>query len=316
MSKLIDHGNGIFAVDADYVRPHLAAIHLIEEKGRVAFVDAGCNSSLLNVLAALAELGVAHENVDFVILTHVHLDHAGGAGAMMHSFPNARLVVHPRGARHMVDPARLIAGSVAVYGAEGVRRLYGDILPVAAERIVETSHGCSVDLAGRTIVCLDTPGHAKHHIALVDDRTGHVFTGDIFGVSYREIDRDGRQFVFPTTTPVQFDPLAMHASIDLLLGFRPEAAYLTHFSKIKDVAEHAVNLHRMVDAHVAIAQRERGAGKERHARIRDGLAQLLLDEIGRFGCALPATAVLEIYANDLELNAQGLGVWLDNQSVV
>lgn len=314
MSRLIDHGNGIFAIDADYIRPHLAAVHLIEENGRVAFVDTGCNSSLPSVLAALAELGAPRGNVDFIILTHVHLDHAGGAGAMMQSFPNAQLVVHPRGVRHMVDPSRLIAGSVAVYGAEGVRRLYGEILPIAAERIIEARHGYTVDLAGRSIVCLDTPGHAKHHIALVDSRTEHVFTGDIFGVSYRETDRDGRQFVFPTTTPVQFDPVAMHASIDLLLTYRPEAAYLTHFSQIKDVAEHAVDLHRMVDAHAEIARQERAAGAERHARIRDGLARLLLDEIGQFGCTLPAAEVLQIYANDLELNAQGLGVWLDNQS--
>jgi glyoxylase-like metal-dependent hydrolase (beta-lactamase superfamily II) len=286
------------------------------ENGHVAFVDTGCNSSVPNALGVLAELGVPPSNVDFVILTHVHLDHAGGAGAMMRSFPNARLVVHPRGVRHMVDPSRLIAGSVAVYGAESVRRLYGEILPIPGDRIIEASHGYSVDLAGRTIMCLDTPGHAKHHIALVDSRTGHIFTGDIFGVSYRETDRDGRQFVFPTTTPVQFDPVAMHASIDLLLTFRPEAAYLTHFSQIRDVAEHAVDLHRMVDAHAEIARQERAAGAERQLRIRSGLAGLLLDEIGRFGCTLPAAEVLEIYANDLELNAQGLGVWLDNQSAV
>ena len=312
MNKLICYEHGIYAIDADYVRPNLAAIHLVVENERAAFIDSGCNDSIPNVLAALQELRIPVENVDYVILTHVHLDHAGGAGAMMRAFPNARLIVHPRGARHMVDPSRLIEGSEAVYGVEAVRRLYGEILPIEATRIVEATHELSVDLAGRELLCLDTPGHAKHHIAIVDRKSGHVFTGDIFGVSYRELDTDGRQFIILTTTPVQFDPAAMHASIDLLLSYRPEAAYLTHFGQIKNLPEKAIELHRMVDDFVAIAMREKDVGAERHVRIRDGLANLLLDDIKRFGCQLASTTILKFFANDLELNAQGLGVWLDS----
>lgn len=313
MHKLIPYEHGIFAIDADYVRPQLAAIHLIVENGRAAFVDTGCNNSLPNVMAALDELGIAPGSVDYVILTHIHLDHAGGAGAMMQTFPNARLVVHPRGARHMADPTRLIEGAAAVYGQEEVRRLYGEVLPIDARRIIEATHGLEVDLAGRQLCCLDTPGHARHHIALVDKKTGHIFTGDIFGLSYRELDTDGRQFIFPTTTPVQFDPVAMHASIDLLMSYQPGAVYLTHFSQIRDTAAKALELHRLVDAHVAIARREKNAGADRHARIREGLEQLLLNESRRFGCHLPASEILEIFDTDLELNAQGLGVWVDSE---
>ena len=311
MYKLIRYEHGIFAIDADYVRPQLAAIHLIVENGRAAFVDTGCNNSLPNVMAALDELGIAPGNVDYVILTHIHLDHAGGASAMMQTFPNARLVVHPRGARHMADPTRLIEGAAAVYGQEEVRRLYGEVLPIDFRRIIEATHGLIVDLAGRQLSCLDTPGHARHHIALVDKKTGHIFTGDIFGLSYRELDTDARQFIFPTTTPVQFDPVAMHASIDLLMSYRPDAIYLTHFSQIRDTAAKALELHRLVDAHVAIARREKNAGADRHGRIRKGLEQLLLSETSHFGCRLPASGILEIFDADLELNAQGLGVWVD-----
>jgi len=313
MYKLIRYEHGIFAIDADYVRPQLAAIHLIVENGRAAFVDTGCNNSLPNVMAALDELGLAPGNVDYVILTHIHLDHAGGASAMMQTFPNARLVVHPRGARHMADPTRLIEGAAAVYGQEEVRRLYGEVLPIDTHRIIEATHGLIVDLAGRQLCCLDTPGHARHHIALVDNKTGHIFTGDIFGLSYRELDTEGRQFIFPTTTPVQFDPVAMHASIDLLMSYQPDAIYLTHFSQIRDTAAKALELHRLVDAHVAIARREKNAGAERHARIREGLEQLLLNETSRFGCRLPVSGILEIFDGDLELNAQGLGVWVDTE---
>ena len=311
--KLIAYGDGIFAVDADYVRAHVAAIHLVVENGRAAFIDTGCNSSLPNALAALDELGLVVADVDYVILSHVHLDHAGGAGAMMQAFPNARLVVHPRGAPHMADPTRLVAGAIGVYGLAATRRLYGEVLPIDAGRIIEATHEFEIDLAGRRLVCLDTPGHARHHIAVVDRKTGNIFTGDSFGISYRQLDSDGREFIFLTATPVQFDPVAMHASIDLLASYRPPAMFLTHYGRITDIPAKTVPLHRLVDAHVAIARREYDAGDagdDLLARIRAGLSALLLDEVSRFGCRLADSEVLDIFADDLDLNAQGLAVWL------
>ena len=311
LKNLIDYEHGIHAVDANYIRPRVAAVHLVVENDQVAVVDTGSNASMPNVLNALKELGLAVENVRFVILTHIHLDHAGAAGTMMRAFPNARLVVHPRGARHMADPTKLMEGAAAVYGADELLRLYGEVLPIDVGRIIEASHEMCLDLAGRELVCLETPGHAKHHIAIVDRRSGHIFTGDIFGLSYRELDTDGRQFIFPTTTPIQFDPEAMHASIDLLLGYRPEAVYLTHFSQVREVGEKAATLHRLVDAHIDIARTEDDLAPDRHARIRAQLDRLILDEAARFGCGLAADRILEVYNMDLELNAQGLGVWLD-----
>ena len=314
MSQLIPYEHGIFAIDADYLRPKLAAIHLIIENGRAAFVDTGCNSSLPNALAALDEACISPDKVDYVILTHIHLDHAGGAGLMMQHFRNAQLVVHPRGARHMADPSRLIEGTVGVYGVEATRRLYGEILPIDASRIIEAKHEFCIDLGGRQLLCLDTPGHARHHIGIVDEKTGHIFAGDNFGVSYAEFEPDVSQLIFPTTTPVQFDPGPMHATIDMLMSHQPQAMYLTHFGQIREVAAKAISLHRLVDAQVTVAQREKDAGFNRHARIREGLSQLLLDESRRSGCRLSETRIREVFANDLELNAQGLGAWLDRQS--
>ena len=309
---LTRYEHDIYSVDAQYVRPKHAAIHLILENGRVALVDSGCNDSIPNALQALDELRVSVDSVDYVMLSHIHLDHAGGAGTMMKLFPNARLVVHPRGAWHMAKPARLMESVATVYGIEETRRLYGEVLPIDASRIIEATHETSIDLAGRKLLCLDAPGHAKHHIAIVDSKSGHIFSGDIFGLSYPELDTDGRQFVFPTTTPVQFDPQAMHASIEMLMSYRPQAIYLTHFGQTCDVAGKALDLHRMIDAHVAIALREKKAGAERHARIRVGLDELLLEETKRFGCRLADADVLKVFDADLELNTQGLVVWLDN----
>lgn len=308
-----DYGNGIIAFDAGYVRPILAAIHLVVEDGRVAFIDSGSNDALPNALSALEKLDLDPSAVDYIILTHIHLDHAGGAGSMMAAFPNAKLVVHPRGARHMAEPARLVAGVTQVYGKDYVQRVYGEILPIPSARIVEAPDGHVVSLAGRELLCIDTPGHARHHICIVDRRTGGIFSGDMFGLSYREHDVDGRPFIFPTTTPTQFEPAAMHASINRLLSFKPEAIYLTHYSRVGNVAQLGADLHRRLDAMVACAQLVVGAGARRHDELKAALTSYLMAELRAHGCPLPQQQRLEIWETDLELNTQGLEVWLDSR---
>lgn len=309
-----DYGNGIVAFDAGYVRPILAAIHMVIENSRVAFVDTGSNDALPNALAALEKLGLDVTAVDYVILTHIHLDHAGGAGSMMAAFPNARLVVHARGTRHMAAPERLVAGVSAVYGPEYVARVYGEIRPIPVERILEATDGLVISLAGRELLCLDTRGHARHHICIVDRKTGGIFTGDMFGLSYRELDVDGRQFIFPTTTPTQFEPDAMRESIRRLIACQPEAVYLTHYSRVVDVARQGEALLRHMDVLVELAVKEKNAGAEQHQRIKQAITEYLLSEIRAHGCQLPEKSLLEIWETDLELNAQGLAVWLDEQA--
>ncbi|UCV27790.1 MBL fold metallo-hydrolase [Ferribacterium limneticum] len=310
-----DYGNGIIAFDAGYVRPILAAIHMVVENGRVAFIDTGSNDALPNALSALKKIGLDVSAVDYVILTHIHLDHAGGAGSLMRAFPKAKLVVHPRGARHMAEPAKLVAGVTAVYGVEYVQRVYGEILPIAADRIIEAPDGLSLSLAGRELLCLDTPGHARHHICIDDKKTSGIFTGDMFGLSYRELDVEGRQFIFPTTTPTQFEPEAMRESIRRLLSFNPEAMYLTHYSRVPDVQKMGVELLRHLDAVIAMAQQEKDAGELRHERIKQAITDYLLAEIRKHGCLLPESELLAIWETDMELNAQGLEVWLDSAKV-
>jgi glyoxylase-like metal-dependent hydrolase (beta-lactamase superfamily II) len=308
-----DYGNGIIAFDAGYVRPILAAIHLIVADGRVALVDTGSNDSLPNVLAALEKLGLARDAVDYIILTHIHLDHAGGAGRLMRELPRARLVVHPRGTRHMAEPSRLVAGVTAVYGQEYVETVYGDILPVPAERIIEATEGLILHLGRRELLMIDTPGHAKHHICVVDRQAGAIFSGDMFGLSYREFDVDGRQFIMPTTSPTQFDAAEMRTSIERLMSFQPSAMYLTHYAQLTDLPTQAANLRRRLDAQVAIAEAHAAGGQNRHAAIKAETTAYLLAELRAHGCQLPEAAMLEVLATDLELNAQGLAYWLDHR---
>ena len=313
VQHLITHPQGIYAVDSGYGRPMLAAVHIIVHKGHAAVVDTGNNAAVPRVLSALAQLGIAPGEVDWVLLTHIHLDHAGAAGSLMCALPTARLVVHPRGVRHMVDPGRLWEGTSAVYGAERAFELYGRLVPVDASRIVTAIDGLELELAGRRLRMLDTPGHARHHICIWDETSRSFFTGDTFGLSYRELDVDGRAFIFPTTTPTQFDPAAMHASIDRLLSFKPRSMYLTHFSRVTEVERLGADLHRLIDTMVAVAQAARGNGVARHVEILAGLEQVVREETARQSWALSEDDALELLRTDLELNAQGLGEWLDSR---
>lgn len=312
MNPLIDYHNGIYAFDAGYMRPLLAAIHLIESDGRIAFVDTANFEVMPQALAALEALGLGPESVDYVILTHIHLDHAGGAGAMMEAFPNAKLVVHPRGARHMIEPTKLMAGVEGVYGQERARRMYGKLIPIAAERIIEARDNTVLMLGSRELLCIDSPGHARHHIAIVDRQSSGIFTGDTFGISYRELDVDGRPLIFPSSSPIQFDPDAMRSSIERMLAFKPDAVYLTHFSRLAPPAELGREVLRLLDRYVAIALAT-SADDDKTARIREGLTTLLLDEARRHGCRRSDAEILDIWHLDLELNAQGLAYWLEAQ---
>lgn len=306
---MIDYKNGIYAVDSAYVRPILDAIHLIEDSGEVAIIDCAHNDSWAQVDAALAGIGRKPEDVRWLILTHVHLDHAGGAGLFMSKLPNAKLVVHERGARHMIDPSKLYAGVEAVYGKETAKRLYGDLLPIPESRVVIGKHGDTLVLGQRTLEVLDTPGHARHHISIVDHAAKGVFSGDTFGLSYRELDVDGKAFIFPTTTPVNFEPDAMHASIDLMCSFKPTGIYLTHYSRVTEIDKLAADLHRHIDALVDITNKAPGQGDERKQAIEAAMTAYLLKEVRAHGCTLPDDEIKAIFATDLDLNAQGLAYW-------
>jgi len=310
MTEPLCYEPGIYTFDACYLRPGLAAIYLIVERGRVVVVDTASNACLPRALDALRSLGLTPASVDYVFLTHVHLDHAGGAGAMMQAFPEARLVAHPRGAPHMADPTRLFAAVQAVYGEAQARRRYGTLLPVPAERILAAADGHILDLGGRILVCLDTPGHARHHLSLLDTRGGGLFAGEAFGISLRELDVTGRPSILPAIAPTQFDPVAMRASVERILSLRPSALYLAHFGQIRDVSRLGGDLLRLLDAQVALAERERDSGPDRAARLLAGLWTLVETETTRQDWRLTTEALHALLDEYLALNAQALDGWL------
>jgi len=309
-----DLGHGVFAIDTGFHRERFDAAYLITGEGRAAFVDTGTNFALPRLLGTLDALGVAHDAVEAVIPTHVHLDHAGGVGTLMQALPTARLWVHPRGARHMIDPSQLYAGALAVYGQEAMDRDYGSLVPVPAERVVSPADGEEATVAGRRLRFIDTPGHARHHHAIWDETSRGWFTGDTFGLSYREFDTPAGAWIVPTSTPVQFDPDALAASVRKLMAADPQCLYLTHFGRVEGVPALGRQFLDLLERTVELA-REAPGGEARHSALVAGLGGLYRQSLARHGCTLEADRIDDLLALDIELNAQGIGIWLDRTAV-
>jgi glyoxylase-like metal-dependent hydrolase (beta-lactamase superfamily II) len=309
-ARITRYQDGISAVDTEYVRPGHAAAHIVQQNGRAAFVDTGTNYSVPHLLAALEELGTGTAAVDYVFLTHVHLDHAGGAGKLMQALPNARAVLHPRGAPHMADPSKLIKASIAVYGEGKYSRLYGELVPIPQERILTSLDGQRLQWAGRELEIVHTPGHALHHHAIVDLEHGNIFTGDTFGMSYRECDTEKGAFIVPTTTPTQFDPEQLIASVRRLAAYRPTALYLMHYAQVTDVPRLADSMERQIHEFVRIARTYAGSAQAQ-ARIRADMRSFWFGLLREHGCTLPEVELDELFGGDLDLNTAGLIAWLE-----
>jgi glyoxylase-like metal-dependent hydrolase (beta-lactamase superfamily II) len=307
--RLLHHPDGITAVDAQYLWPGHAAAHIIVDGGRAAFVDVGTRFSVPYLLAALRELGITPGQVDYVLITHVHLDHAGGAGALLAALPQAVALVHPRGAGHLIDPTQLIEGSKAVYGAERFNSLYGTIVPMPAERVREVADGERIRLGQRELLLLHSPGHALHHYVIVDAAHHSVFSGDTFGISYRELDTPQGAFIIPTTTPTQFDPEQLIASIERIESFQPASVYLMHYSRVTGISRLAAHLKEQIPELVSIALAAEGKPAA-HEEIREAMWQTWRARLNAQGSTLPEAQARELLAGDLELNTQGLLAWL------
>lgn len=309
---ILDLGHGITRIESGMVHDELAACYLVQGGEEYALVETGTQHTVPRILALLAMRNIRPEQVKYVIPTHVHLDHAGGAGGLMRELPEAVLLAHPLGARHLIEPAKLKTGAMAVYGEATFARIYGDIVPVEAARVRSMPDGSEVLLGDRRLVFLDTPGHARHHFCVFDPVSNGVFTGDTFGLAYPALATALGPFIFPTTTPVQFDPEAMKRSIARLLALKPERMFLTHYGMVESPQTLGEALLNQVDEMVALALavRDEAGPKEREALLLQRLTGYLFDRVRAHGCTLPDARLHELLDTDLRLNAQGLGVWL------
>jgi len=291
-----------FTVDAD-VTPRFTACYLRVAGDECAFVEAHTAHALPRLLAALAAHGRRPEDVRWIFVTHAHLDHAAGASALVAACPNATLLAHPRAARHLVDPTKLVASATAVYGDERFRALYGTVSPIPKERVRALDDGESVELGGARLTVLHTAGHARHHFAVDDPTLQTVYTGDTFGLVYPALQTHGR-FAIPSTSPTDFDAAEARKSIDRVLGLGERFVCPTHFDAWEDAPAIAAQLRRFVDrAERWVDEAARGdeSVEAMQARFARAWWEAIVEEAPRFG-----EAERKVLALDVELNAQGL----------
>ena len=299
--------DGISVIDSGYFSKDFAAIYLLRQGNEVAIIETGNKYSATNVQKALKMDGLSFSDVAYIIPTHVHLDHAGGAGELMNRCENAQLIVHPRGARHMINPSKLIEGAMAVYGEENFNKLYGEIIPIDSSRVIEADDNFILDFEGRELKFIDTPGHARHHFCVWDKQTESMFTGDTFGISYRDLDKENEVYIFPSTSPVQFDPEALIKSIYKIMEYKPQRVCLTHFAAIKPTQK---VVDQLIDGIHFVSNLAKKYATENDAEliIQDEMMSYFLKGIEKIG-----NDDLEFCRDrlklDVEINTQGLIYW-------
>lgn len=297
--------DSLTTIDCDYVQPALACAYLRVSGDECAFVETNTAYAVPKLLAALAAAGRAPADVRYVIVTHVHLDHAGGAHALMAQCPNATLLAHPRAARHVIDPAKLVAGATAVYGAEHFAALYGTISGVDAARVRALDDGAEVPFGRGALRFVHTRGHANHHFVVHDPACDTVFTGDAFGLVYPQLQRAGL-LAFPSTSPTDFDGPAAHAAVDRIVALGTRSACLTHFGEQTRLGDIAGQLHDWLSLSERLVDEARGRPEaEREAFLEARLTAAFDEATARLGLSLDA-ADRTLVAFDRKLNAQGL----------
>lgn len=295
------------------MRDNFVAAYLIKDNGRAAFIDTGCHLSVSMLLATLDAENIPRENVDYILLTHIHLDHAGGAGELIKYLPNAKVYVHEYGANHLIDPSKLRAGVIGVYGELFFKQFLGDLIPIAENKIIIAKDNDEITLGNRVLKFIDTLGHARHHVCIWDEKSQGIFSGDTLGVSYREFDTEQGELIFPPTTPIQFDPDAWKNTVNQLMQLKPKYAYLTHFNRIDFTQQSADMLIKHIDGFVKIAEQMQHE-ENRHKAIKESLLNYLLEIANHHNVELDKTQQIKLFKGDLEICAQGLGVWLDSSS--
>jgi glyoxylase-like metal-dependent hydrolase (beta-lactamase superfamily II) len=226
------------------------AAYLLHGGGEAALVEVGPTTTRAVLEAGVHAAGLEMEDVDRLLVTHIHLDHAGAAGPLMRDYPRLRLGVHPVGAPHLADPSRLVASATRIYGDQ-MGPLWGEVAPIPTDRIDVLTDGEALDVAGRRLVARFTPGHASHHVAFIDEASGTVFTGDVGGVRIQ-----GTIYVCPPTPPPDIDPAAWAESVAILRAAGARRLALTHFGVFDDVDAHLDALMPNLDAMIAIAREE------------------------------------------------------------
>jgi glyoxylase-like metal-dependent hydrolase (beta-lactamase superfamily II) len=235
-----------FELDLLYLgRPRWIATALLRGPGGIALIDPGPASALPALRAAVRDAGATMDDLCALVLTHIHLDHAGATGVLVRERPGLEVFVHRRGARHLIDPAKLLASATRLYG-EAMDRLWGEVAPVPEAVLRPLAGAEDIRPAGHRLDVADTPGHASHHLSFFQPHTGIAYVGDTAGVRIA-----GARFVLPVTPPPDIDVPLWIASLDRIRAWMPRRLFVTHFGVGDDAAWHLDAMQRRLQAWAA-----------------------------------------------------------------
>ncbi|MFJ7969776.1 MBL fold metallo-hydrolase [Psychrobacillus sp. NPDC096389] len=278
-------------------------IYVIQEE-EITIVETSASPSIKHVKEGLKALGISLDEVKYIIVTHIHLDHAGGAGLLIQECPNAKVVVHPKGARHLADPSRLIAGAKAVYG-DKFSALFEPILPIDEDRLLVKGEGDKLTIGPNCqLEFLDTPGHANHHFSIYDPISNGMFTGDTVGVRYEQLIPDGVQLFLPSTSPNQFNPEAMQRAIDRFKEMQLDAIYFGHYGMAKEPNEVYHQVSNWLEIYVNEAKRVY-AEQKGYEVLAERLESLVREHLRGQGIS-DDHEVYNILQLDIEVSSMGL----------
>lgn len=307
--------DGIYLIDTIYLnRKDYAGTYILVDNGVIAIIETNTNHAIPEILESLKELNIKKEQVNYIILTHIHLDHAGGAGLLMKELPNTKLIIHQRGKRHMVDPTKLTESVKTVYGEDDYKRMYGDILPIDENRIISVEKEFSVELGKRELFLFESTGHAKHHISIFDKKTRTLFSGDSFGIAYPRFKFGNEQLIFPSTSPTQFDSESALKTIERSIALYPERICLTHFGEITNIKSAANQLQDWITFLISTAENFYNSGLRKND-LSDKLElsiyerfELEIKKYNKDGLSKNDKDLLKI---DFELNAKGVSYFIE-----
>ncbi len=303
------HINDISIIDTHYYKEGLACVYLMKEGEKGIIIETNTNFAVPKILEEINKQNLKLTDIEWIIITHVHLDHAGGAGLLIQHCPNAKLIAHPNAAKHMINPSRLVSSSIQVYGEENFKKLYGDIIPIPEEKVKIVEDQEELNFGSRKLKFIYTKGHANHHFVIYDSKTNSVFSGDSFGIAYPILQEKGL-FIFPTTTPTDFNAEEARISIEKILNTNCDKVFLTHYGMITDLKNAKMQLYEGLEVSEKLLEWSLHSSSDQQEKIqyiKNSLMDYYQQKMKYLGLEFTQQRK-EMLELDAELNAMGVYV--------
>lgn len=308
--------DNIYLIDGFDLNIHERTGTYVLTESELTIIETSASPSVPYIIDGLYELGYSPNDIKYIIVTHIHLDHAGGAGLLLQQCPQAKVIVHPKGQRHLADPSRLIAGARAVYG-DKFDTLFDPIIPIPEDRLIEKHDRETITISEDcTLTFYDTPGHANHHFSIYHPKVNGMFTGDTVGIRYSTLLEEGVELYLPSTSPNQFDPKKMLSSIELCKNLNLSGIFFGHYGLSKNPVEAYKQLTFWLDEFIEAGEKGYSKGTTTEEKVQitsEELIQRVTIHLEKRGVSR-AHVVHKLLKLDMEVCSMGLIDYLHKQN--